>query len=119
MEVAPGIFVSKLSTDDWHADPEVGGMEHVFVGEPDGFAGMSRFDVGSGDPEPWTVPVRQVVLVLEGSARIEVDGGPTIEVGVGDLFSLPAGARTRWHLTKPYRELWVFSRFYDEENPEG
>jgi uncharacterized cupin superfamily protein len=47
------------------------------------------------------------VLVLEGAARIEIEGGPTIEVKEGDLFSIPKGASTTWHLTKPFREFWV------------
>ena len=56
-------------------------------------------------------------MVLEGSARIEIEGGPTLELSVGDMASLPKGAVTRWHMTLPYREIWFFGRPY-EETPE-
>jgi uncharacterized cupin superfamily protein len=48
-------------------------------------------------------------LVLEGAARIEIEGGPVLELAVGDLASLPAGARTTWHLTTPFKEFWVIA----------
>jgi ethanolamine utilization protein EutQ (cupin superfamily) len=111
VEVADGVFVSNVMTDDWNADPEVGGAMHVLVARSDGYAGMSRFV--DRDPDPWIVQVREVILVLEGAATIEIEGGPTLELGVGDMASLPAGARTRWRLTRPYKELWVFPRAYE------
>jgi uncharacterized cupin superfamily protein len=46
---------------------------------------------------------------LEGAARIEIDDGPVLELGAGDIASLPAGARTTWHLTTPFREFWVIT----------
>ena len=45
--------------------------------------------------------------MLEGAARIEIDGGPTLELAPGDIATLPKGAVTRWHLTLPFKELWV------------
>ena len=35
--------------------------------------------------------------------------GLRIEVGPGDMASLPGGVPTTWTLTTPFRELWVFS----------
>lgn len=73
---------------------------------------MSRFgDVA--DPEPWTLPERETLLVLEGAARIEIEDGPTIRLQVGDLAWLPKGAVTTWHLTLPFKELWFFGRPYE------
>jgi hypothetical protein len=115
VEVAPGVFVSSLSTDEWEVDPEVGGEAHEIVAEDDGYAGLSRFGEGAGDPGDWTVPHRQLLLVLEGRASIAIDGGPTLDLGPGDIASLPAGAKTTWRLTKPYRELWCFPRRYDAD----
>jgi uncharacterized protein len=113
VEVAPGVFVSSLSTEDWETDPEVGGQLHEIVAQDDGYAGLSRFDESAGDPGEWTVPHRQVLLVLEGRASIDIDGGPTLDLGVGDIASLPAGAKTTWRLTKPYREIWFFPQRYE------
>src|SRR5437870_10551333 len=80
MEVHPGVFVSNVATDEWQFDPEVGGEMHVLVEGEGGYAGMSRFRTDFGD-EPWTLPEREVLLVLEGAARIEIEDGPTLDLG--------------------------------------
>lgn len=112
MEIHPGVFVSNIGADDWRFDPEVGGEMHVLVEDETAYAGMERFrDVS--DLEPWTIPERETVLILEGAARIEIEGGPTLELKVGDMASLPKGAVTTWHLTLPFKELWFFGRPYE------
>ena len=112
MEAQPRVFVSSVGTDDWMPDPEVGGEMHVLVEDETAYAGMSRF-MHSADLE-WTLPERETILVLEGAARIDVDGGPTLTLQVGDMASLPKGARTTWHLTLPFKELWFFGRPYEQ-----
>jgi uncharacterized cupin superfamily protein len=112
MEVHPGIFVSNIATDDWRADPEVGGEMHVLVERDGAYAGMSRFG-NLAEVGPWTLPARETILILEGAARIEIEGGPTLELHVGDLASLPEGATTTWHLTLPFKEIWFFGRAYE------
>jgi uncharacterized cupin superfamily protein len=112
MEGYSGVFTSSLATDEWTPDPEVGGEMHVLVNEEGGFAGMSRFQHTSV-VGPWTLPIRETIVVLEGAARIEIEGGPTLDLRVGDMASLPAGAVTTWHLTLPYKEIWFFGRPYD------
>jgi hypothetical protein len=91
MEVHPGIFVSNVATDEWPADPEVGGEMHVLVNGDGAYAGMSRFG-DLADVGPWTLPAR--------------------ELHVGDMASLPKGATTTWHLTSPFKEIWFFGRAY-------
>jgi uncharacterized cupin superfamily protein len=107
-----GVFKSTVATDDWTPDPEVGGEMHVLVKDEGGFAGMSRFRHTSV-VGPWTLPVRETIVVLEGAARIEIEGGPALDLRVGDMASLPEGAVTTWHLTLPYKEIWFFGRPYD------
>ena len=112
MEIHPGVFVSNLATNEWTPDPEVGGEKHVLVEGDGAYAGLSRFlDVTVVGP--WTLPVRETFLILEGAARIEIAGGPTLQLGVGDMASLPEGATTTWHLTRPFKELWFFGRAYE------
>jgi uncharacterized cupin superfamily protein len=118
MEVHPGIFVSSISATEWQADPEVGGDMHVLVESKDGFAGMSRF-TDTDKVGPWTVPVRETFVVLEGAARLEIEGASTVGLGVGDMVSIPEGAVVTWHLTLlPYKELWFFGTAYDVP-PDG
>ncbi len=114
MEIHPGVHVSSVTTDQWKPDPEVGGEMHVLFEGATTYAGMSRF-TSLADPPAWTLPERETLLVLEGSARIEITDGPTLELEAGDMASLPKGAETTWHLTLPYKELWFFGRPYEME----
>jgi len=41
--------------------------------------------------------------------KIEIEGGPTLDLKPGDMVSLPKGLVTRWHLTLPFKELWVLA----------
>ena len=111
MEVDPGIFVSTVDTDDWTYDPETGGEMHVLYAGEDGYAGLSRF-LTTSDVEV-ALTEREFFLVLEGTARIEINGGPVIALGPGEMASIPKGAETRWSLTLPYKEMWFFSRAYE------
>jgi uncharacterized cupin superfamily protein len=111
-EVHPGVFVSNVRPDVWEPDPEVGGEWHVLYDGDDSYVGMTRYETDPGRID-WTPPVRESIVVLEGTARIEIDGGPTLEVGVGDMLALPGGTVTTWHVTVPYKELWIFERTYE------
>ena len=109
LEQHPGVFVSKASTEDWEPDPEVPGSEMHELVHADGLrAGFSRFTSVDG-PVTWTPEQREVALILEGSVRVEIADGGMLELGVGDLFSLPPGVETTWHITVPFKELWVLA----------
>ena len=87
---------------------------HVLVEEETAYVGMSRF-TKKADLRSWTLPERETVLILEGSARIEIHGGPTLELEVGDMASFPKGVTTTWRLTLPFREMWFFGRPYESK----
>jgi quercetin dioxygenase-like cupin family protein len=112
MELHPGVYVSNIGTEEWHADPEIGGgaEEHVLF-ESEGLrAGLSRFsEDADATPPVWTLPATQIFVVLEGEARIEIEGGPVLTLKAGDMASLPKGAATTWHLTLPFKEMWVLA----------
>lgn len=82
-------------------EPQVSALErlageHVAVGVWEHTAGISR-----------DVEADEVFVVLTGRATIEVDGGPTLEVGPGDVGVLEAGARTRWTVHQDLRKIYV------------
>ncbi len=106
MELQPGLFVTGLSADTWEPDPDVGGLMNILCDVPGTWAGFTRFD---SDPEPvaWTPPRRESFVILQGAVRIEVAGGPTLQLTVGDAASLSAATETVWHITAPFREFWV------------
>jgi uncharacterized cupin superfamily protein len=109
MEAYRGVFVTTSATDEWEADPEVPGSQMHELVHADGVqAGFSRFTDVDG-PVPWTPERREVALVIEGSVRIEIEGQGTLELGPGDLFSLPPGVPTTWHISVPFKEMWVLA----------
>ncbi len=108
MEPMPGVFVTNASTDDWEPDEEIGGLMHMLGAVPGFEAGFTRFDA-SPAPLQYTPAQRETFMVLEGSARIEIAGGTTLDVGPGGVGSIPAGTETTWHITAPFREFWVLS----------
>ena len=109
MELHPGVFVSKASTDEWESDPDVPGSQMHELVHADGlWAGLTRFASVDG-PVPWTPERREVALILEGSVRIEIAGGDTLDLRIGDVFSLPPGVATTWHVTAPFKEMWVLA----------
>jgi uncharacterized cupin superfamily protein len=114
MEIHPGVFVSSVRTEEWEADPEVGGEMHVLVEDETAFAGLSRF-TDKDEVGPWTAQQRETVLVLEGHAQIDMENGPTVELGVGDMASFPKGSVMTWHLTLPFKEVWFFGRPFSAE----
>ena len=108
MRVEPGIYLSNTLTEDWEQDSDPPGEMHVLCDDVEMEAGLWRPVAGvTPDPVRWTLPAREVILVLEGGARIEIEGGPTLELTAGSMASLPKGARTTWRATADFKELWV------------
>ena len=104
-----GVFVANAATEDWQPDPEVpGSVMHELVHADGLWAGMTRFTDVDG-PVTWTPETREVAFVIEGSVRIELADGGELELGPGDLFSLPPGQETTWHITTPFKEAWVLA----------
>jgi len=116
MEPQLGLFASSLSTDDWEPDPDVGGLMHILCDVSGVQAGFTRYD-SSPAPVPWTPPVRETFMIIEGAARIEISGGATLDLHAGDVASLAAGTETMWHISAPFREFWVLSG--QSTAPEG
>jgi mannose-6-phosphate isomerase-like protein (cupin superfamily) len=109
MEVAPGVFGSNLATKEWEDDLEVGGEVHTLCDLPDMQAGLSRSTEQPDGPVAFVPDKRETILILEGSVRIEIKDGPTLELSQGDMASIPKGAETLWHITAPFKEMWFMA----------
>jgi uncharacterized cupin superfamily protein len=53
--------------------------------------------------------MRETIIILEGSVRIEIAGGETLDLKKGDIASLPKGTDTLWHVTAPFQEMWILA----------
>ncbi len=57
----------------------------------------------------WPQTALEAAGPRQGAVQIEIEGGPTLELKPGDMACLPKGAVTRWHLTLPFKEMWVLA----------
>ncbi|MEO8107460.1 MAG: cupin domain-containing protein [Actinomycetes bacterium] len=53
------------------------------------------------------VEVDEIFVVLVGRATIAVAGGPTLEVGPGDVGVLETGAETTWTIHEDLRKIYI------------
>ncbi|MBO4255022.1 cupin domain-containing protein [Streptomyces griseorubiginosus] len=51
----------------------------------------------------------ELFVVVSGSATIEVEDGPTLTVGPGDMAVLRAGDRTRWTVHETLRKAYAIT----------
>jgi uncharacterized protein len=66
-------------------------------------AGVWEHTVGTSTD----VEADEVFVVISGRATIAIDGGPTLEVGPGDLGILEAGTATTWTIHETLRKVYV------------
>jgi uncharacterized cupin superfamily protein len=66
-------------------------------------AGVWEHTVGTSTD----VEADEVFVVISGRATIAIAGGPTLEVGPGDLGILQAGASTTWTVHETLRKVYV------------
>jgi uncharacterized cupin superfamily protein len=99
-----------LELEPWPLEPDqivAGGPEvsgRVLDASPDGKVerGVWQHTAGvSRDTES-----DEMFVVLAGRATIEVEGGPTLEVGPGDVGLLHAGDRTTWTVHEDLRKIY-------------
>ncbi|MER6349229.1 cupin domain-containing protein [Streptomyces sp. NPDC001595] len=51
----------------------------------------------------------ELFVVISGSATIEVEGGPTLTVGAGDMAVLREGDRTTWTVHETLRKAYAIT----------
>ena len=108
MEASRAIGVANLQLEDWPLDPG-----QVVAGDPL-VRGVILADDGLVQRGVWEhtpgvsrdVEADEMFVVLTGRASIAVDGGPTLEVGPGDVGLLSAGERTVWTVHETLRKVF-------------
>jgi uncharacterized cupin superfamily protein len=85
-----------------HGTPEVG--EATLWASQDGRVLRGVWQITEGTVTD--VEEDELFVVVEGRATIEVEDGPTLEVGPGDMGVLARGAHTRWTIHEPLRKVF-------------
>ena len=109
-DLGSGVFVSRVDSDEFEPDDDAGGHVHMLFDDGGAMAGIWK-------PEPdlrreyrqGEAPARETVVVLSGSARVEIRDGPTLDLSVGDMASLPKGAVATWYPSVDFKKVWVYS----------
>jgi uncharacterized cupin superfamily protein len=107
-DLGGGFYVSRVDSDDYEPDDEAGGFAHMLFEEGEAGAGLWKPDRDTAVYEGLVLPARETIVVLRGSVRIDVQGGPILDLGVGDMASMPKGAVTTWHASPDFEEIWVY-----------
>ncbi len=53
---------------------------------------------------PWSYDTKETCFILEGKAKVEPEGGETVEFSAGDLVIFPKGLNCTWQITSPIRK---------------
>jgi len=105
-ELGPGVYVMRSDSETWELDEEVGGLMQILFEDGDNACGLWK--PGDQDSvEGNLLPARETVVVLQGSVRIEIEDGPTLELSTGDLASLPKGANASWYPSRDFIKVWL------------
>jgi len=108
-DLGSGVYVSRVDSDEFEPDDEVGGFTHYLFEEVDAAAGLWKPEPGVSRYADHVLPARETIVVLEGSVQVEIENGPTLDLSVGDMASMPKGAITTWHPSPDFKEVWVYS----------
>jgi len=103
---------AELALEDWPLDPD-----QILEGDPR-VRGVVLDEDESVERGVWEhspgrssdVEADEMFLVLSGRATIEIEGGPTLEVGPGDLGLLRAGERTVWTVHETLRKVFQVTK---------
>jgi uncharacterized cupin superfamily protein len=105
------VFVSSLDAEGWEHDEETGGLVHLLRADEAVQAGLWKPGAVAGKVIEIELVADETLLVLNGSGQLQVDSGPTLELGPGDMVSLQKGARTKWVVDEAFTEFWVYTRY--------
>jgi hypothetical protein len=108
-DLGDGIYVGNVANSEWEKDEEAGGFVQVLFEDGDRAGGLWMVGSEPHAAQDHELPARETIVILAGSVRIEVKDGPTLELGAGDMASMPKGAVTSWHPSADFKEVWLYS----------
>ena len=105
-------FVTRVDAATWEPADFGGEVHYVRTenGEHPYHAGVYRAEGDPPEQFSYEYELNETIHILEGRVEIAVDGGPTLDLGPGDLASFRAGTRAVWRIYRtPFREIFVLS----------
>jgi uncharacterized protein len=108
-DLGGGIHVGNVDDGDWEKDEDVGGLVQVLFEDDGSTGGLWAMGPNPQHAEGHVLPARETIVILAGTVRIDIEGGPTLELGPGDMASMPKGATTTWHPSSDFKEVWLYS----------
>ena len=88
------------------ADPFAGEDSCSLAVVGGGFTGLWAALQAKQDDPARDVEADELFVVVSGRATIEIEDGPTLEVGPGDVCVLEEGARTVWTIHETLRKAY-------------
>jgi uncharacterized cupin superfamily protein len=107
-DMGRGVYVMRTDSEAWVSDEEVGGLVQTLFEDGESAGGLWK-PGDRGAVEGDVLPARETIVVLQGTVRIEIDDGPTLNLTAGDMASMPKGATTSWHPSRDFKEVWLYS----------
>ncbi|MDR7127428.1 cupin domain-containing protein [Pseudotabrizicola sp. 4114] len=104
-------YQSNVSATDW--EPFAAGEVH-WIRNQDGPEGFSQVGLWRCTPEqqPGVYEAvfehNETIHLLKGRIRVEIVGGPVVELSEGGIASFVKGTTGRWFILEPMMELFIY-----------
>jgi uncharacterized cupin superfamily protein len=103
------VVTSHVDAVTWEDDEETGGLVHMLHSDDAIQVGIWRPGATANTTIEVVLQARETLLVLSGSARLQVNDELPRDLRPGTIVTLPRGARTRWVVDEAFSELWIYS----------
>jgi uncharacterized cupin superfamily protein len=103
------VVTSDVDAVTWQDDDETGGLVHMLYTDDAVQVGIWRPGATANTTIELVLQARETLLVLSGSARLQVNDELPRDLRPGNIVTLPRGARTRWVVDDAFSELWIYS----------
>ena len=103
------VVTAHVDTVTWEHDDETGGVVHMLHSDDAVQVGIWRPGTTANTTIEVVLQARETLLVLSGTARLQVNDEPPRDLRPGTILTIPQGARTRWVVDDAFSELWIYS----------
>jgi uncharacterized cupin superfamily protein len=103
-----GVTTWLVDEQAWNDDDETPGQVAMLLDTPTVQAGLWRPGPDGLGPFDVDLEHTEVILVLSGTGRLEVDGAVPVDLAPGRAARIEVGAHTSWTVDAEFTELWLY-----------